>query len=161
MQEQQEVEMIRSSTLRSKTVYLVSCVARKAATTMPAHELYQSDWFRKAKRYVLQRIQPGDRWFILSAEHHLVNPLQIIAPYNSTLLDMPYAKRQIWAQKVLTQLHPELNEGDRIVALAGERYREFLEPALVSIGYAVKVPMRGMGIGKQKAWLVSAVTAPE
>ena len=39
------------------------------------------------------------------------------------------------------------------VFLAGERYREFVAPALSDRGIEVQVPMQGMRIGKQLAWL--------
>jgi hypothetical protein len=46
-----------------------------------------------------------------------------------------------------------LRPRDRVVILAGIAYREFLEPSLRSRGYVVEVPMRGLGIGRQLAWL--------
>jgi hypothetical protein len=36
----------------ASTVYLVSCVKRKRAIPTQAKELYVSDWFVKARRYV-------------------------------------------------------------------------------------------------------------
>ena len=134
-----------------RTIYLISCVKQKALTACPAESLYQSDWFRKAKGWMLRRFVPGDRWFILSAKYHLVTPLQIISPYEQTLLRMPRNLRQVWARKVLLQLKEVLRTGDRIVFLAGDRYREFLEPGLSR--YSVEVPMKGLGIGRQLAWL--------
>ena len=42
-----------------------------------AKDLYTSDWFRKARAYVEHR---GGPWFILSAEHGLVDPETVIGP---------------------------------------------------------------------------------
>jgi hypothetical protein len=69
----------------TKTIYLPSCVAQKAETCRPAEELYISDWFRNARSYVTARMGPRDRWYILSAKHHLVEPRREICPYNETL----------------------------------------------------------------------------
>jgi len=137
-----------------KTVYLISCVAQKAKTRRPAEELYISDWFRKARSYVESRIGPQDRWYILSAKHHLVEPSQRIAPYNETLSDMTKLARLQWSALILTQLRPILNAGDSVVILAGLRYREFLESPLRA-SYPVEIPLKGLGIGQQKAWLLS------
>ena len=69
------------------TIYLVSCVRQKAttATAKPAQDLYLSNWFRKAKAYVEQNLRAQDRWFILSAKHHLVSPETLLLPYEAPL----------------------------------------------------------------------------
>ena len=43
--------------------------------------------------------------------------------------------------------------GGKLVILAGQRYRDGITAALVDSGYAVEVPMEGLGIGQQLAWL--------
>jgi hypothetical protein len=138
-----------------KTVYLISCVAQKAKTRRPAEELYISDWFKKARSYVESRVGPQDCWYILSAKHHLAKPSKVISPYNETLAAMSKPNRLQWGERILTQLRPILNGGDSVVILAGIRYREFLESPLRSSGCTVEVPMKGLGIGQQKAWLLS------
>src|SRR5215475_14033292 len=90
---------------------------------MPARDLYCSDWFVKAKRYVEQE---GYRWFILSAKYGLVQPERVIAPYDVTLLDLSAPKRQEWASDVLGALRPECERNDRVVVLAGQVYRAYL-----------------------------------
>ncbi len=55
-----------------------------------AKDLYVSDLFRKARRYVEAKNCP---WFILSAEYGLVSPEQVIAPYEKTLNHMGVAER--------------------------------------------------------------------
>jgi hypothetical protein len=52
-------------------VYLVSCVSKKRKHECSASDLYISDWFCKARRYVEASGRP---WFILSAEYGLVPP---------------------------------------------------------------------------------------
>jgi hypothetical protein len=136
-----------------KTLYLVSCVKEKATRPAPADELYISTWFQKAREYVLACKAPDDTWYILSAKYHLVEPRTVLQPYDDTLKDMPRAQRSRWAEKVLTQIGQILLAEDRIVFLAGQRYREFLEPALLSSGHRVEAPMRGLGIGQQLQWL--------
>ena len=131
-------------------VALVSCVGSKAASAAPAADLYRSAWFRKARVFA----EAGhDRWWILSALHGVLSPDEIIAPYEKTLNRMRAAARRAWADRVLAQLDQFLPPGTTVVFLAGQRYREHLEPALVRRGHQVEVPMRGLGIGHQLQWL--------
>lgn len=131
-------------------IHLLSCVGQKRSVPAPARLLYTSPWFRKARSYAESA---GHPWFVLSAKHGLVHPDQVISPYDLTLNNMPIADRRQWASKVLTQLGPYLNGVEAVVFLAGQRYREFLEPSLRSRGLVVSIPMEGLGIGKQLSWL--------
>lgn len=110
---------------------------------------------------MLQRLVPGDCRFILSAQHHLVEPRRLLRPYEKTLLKMAKLERRAWAEQVLAQLRLVLRSDDRIVMLAGKRYREFLEPALIQDGHEVSVPMRGLAIGRQLWWLKAALAEEE
>jgi hypothetical protein len=140
-----------------KTVYLVSCVAEKHASELPAEDLYCSDLFQKARAYALRHMSPEDQWYILSAKHGLLDPRMVVGPYNETLNIMRKPERMQWARRVESGLRNILHPGDTVVFLAGNKYREFLEPALLALGYQVLVPMRGMRIGEQLSWLGKAV----
>jgi hypothetical protein len=118
---------------------------------MLAQNLYVSDWFIKASSYATQI---SDQWFILSAKYGLLYPDEEIEPYNETLNNMPVKSRRAWASIVLEDLLQEINEGDQIVFLAGQRYREFLVKPLRSRGFLVEIPMEGLRIGEQLSWLI-------
>jgi hypothetical protein len=132
------------------TVYLVSCVGKKRPSRGPAKDLYLSDWFIKARSYVEAS---GCPWFILSAEHGVVAPDDTLEPYEKTLNTMPVSERRRWAEMVMDQMSEKMPDAKCVVFLAGQRYREFLENHLTSQGVAVEVPMRGLRIGEQLAWL--------
>lgn len=132
------------------TVYLVSCVGKKQAITMHAKDLYVSEWFLRARRYVEAT---GCRWFILSAKYGLVAPDQTLAPYEQTLNTMGIVDRRTWARHVQTQMDEQLPNTERIVVLAGIRYREFLLEYFHRRGIAVEIPLEGLGIGEQLSWL--------
>ncbi len=140
-----------------KTVYLVSCAAEKRTAELPAERLYCSDLFEKARAYALRNMSSEDQWYILSAKYGLLNPGMIVGPYNETLNNMRKSERMQWAQHVERDLRNLLHPGDRVVFLAGQRYREFLEPALFAFGCHILIPMRGMRIGEQLSWLGKAV----
>ncbi|GAB3626954.1 hypothetical protein PTE30175_03556 [Pandoraea terrae] len=138
------------------TVFLVSCVKQKRDGPSPAKLLYTSDWFHKARTYV---DASGTWWFILSAEYRLLEPERHFAPYKKTLNRMSISEllqRRTWANKVINQLDAALPSADRIVMLAGVRYREFLIDYMLTRARTVEVPRQGFGIGQQLRWLKSA-----
>lgn len=65
-----------------RDVFLVSCVAEKRPAPSVARDLYRSPWFLKARGLAERE---GAAWFILSAEHGLVEPDDVVAPYDRTL----------------------------------------------------------------------------
>ena len=133
-----------------RRIYLVSCVSQKTPYPAPAQDLNTSIWFQKARAYVLKS---GSPWFILSAEHGLVHPDDVLTPYDKTLNNMGAAERRAWAEKVQSQMGQSLPDADEVVILAGTRYREHLEDWLHPRFARVQVPMRGLQIGKQLQWL--------
>jgi hypothetical protein len=135
----------------ARTIALVACVAAKAPTPRQAKDLYTSPWFVKAAAYAEKS---ADAWYILSAKYGLVGPHEIIAPYDETLNRMPVTARKSWAAQVLADLKTvAVKPGDRIVMLAGKRYREHFVGPLQAHGCPVEIPMAGLGIGKQLQWL--------
>lgn len=134
----------------ARTIALVACVGRKLDHPAAAKDLYKSDWFKKASSYARSVTKA---WYILSAEYGLVHPDQVIEPYNKTLNEMSSRERRAWAAGVIPEVGKVVNRGDRIVMLAGARYRELLIEPLHELGCSVEVPMKGMLIGKQLQWL--------
>ena len=134
-------------------LYLVSCVARKGASSTRAKDLYVSEWFRRARAYAEATAAP---WFILSAKHGLVSPDELLEPYEVTLNTMGIGERRAWAARVQHQMDQRLPQVERIVVLAGQRYREFLMEYLRRRGPTVEVPLEGLRIGEQLDWFGQA-----
>ena len=107
--------------MTENTLYLVSCVSGKQESPAAARELYTSQWFGLTRRFVENS---GSPWFILSAEHELVDPDHVIAPYERTLNTMGVEVRRDWARRVKDQMEVALPPADRCVMLAGERSEE-------------------------------------
>lgn len=123
---------------------LVACAAAKLDHPASARDLYTSALFRKASAFAEATC---DRWYVLSAKHGLLSPDTVVEPYDVVLGSAPHA----WAERVREQLAIELRGTPRVVlvALAGEKYRTFLRPCQ----WPFEIPMRGLGIGQQLAWL--------
>jgi hypothetical protein len=69
---------------------------------------------------------------------------------------MSKPERQAWAARVKAQMETSLPTADRIVVLAGLRYREFLMDCLRQRAGTVEVPMEGLSIGRQLQYLTDA-----
>lgn len=127
-------------------IALVSCVKAKQTRPAPAGVLYTSRLFRYLRTYALAN---ADQWYILSAEHGVLAPDAVIAPYERTLSRMRSSERRAWAERVQVQLLRVLPNDSDVVVLAGLRYREHLVPFLRARGFAVTIPLEGLPIGKQ------------
>jgi len=131
-----------------RTIVLISCASTKLPYRVKAKDLYTSPLFKLSLRYA-RSLEP-DAIFVLSAKHGLVDLEQELEPYDLTLNEMPGEKGEEWAGLVLDRLRSVADLGsDRVVFLAGERYRKHLLPYVSH----PEDPMRGLGIGKQMKFL--------
>jgi DGQHR domain-containing protein len=117
----------------------------------PARELYASPLFRLASRFCSATC---DRWFVLSARHGLVDPDQVIAPYDVSLSGLNRGDRQAWADLVVEQLWRRglLGSGHRFLLHAGADYADLLAARL-----GAEQPLRGLAIGQRLAWYRQAL----
>ena len=130
-------------------VGLISCVSMKQNREADASELYISPLFKKSKEYAIKRL---DKFYILSAKHGLLKPSDKIHPYDVTLNKMAKEERVKWAEDVFKQLERVVSKKDKIVFLAGEKYREFLEKKIIERGNEAACPLYKMSIGEQLQW---------
>ncbi len=136
------------------TIYLVACCAQKQEGEHEAKDLYLSPWFKLARKYVEQAsASTCAGWYILSAKYGLVLPTQRIASYDTSLLDMKRGPYLDWLFRVQKALSPVAAANCHFVLLAGREYRADLVHWLLYKGATVEVPMQGLGIGEQLAWL--------
>lgn len=130
-------------------IALISCTKKKLAYECHAQDMYSpSALFKKAKLYVNQ--QNYDEWYILSALHGLLEPQQLVIPYNETLNNMAISEIREWSKQVANQIisiHP-----DTIDFYAGDNYRKALIPILEEAGITCNIPLKGLGIGEQLAF---------
>lgn len=131
---------------------LISCVSTKKNVPTEAGKLYISPLFLYTSNYA-QKIL--DRFYILSAKYGLLTPDQIIEPYEETLNNKNLNERVIWSNNVFKQITKEISINDRIVFLAGEKYKEILNDLLIKHGYKTQSPLNRMSIGRQLQWFKS------
>ena len=61
--------------------------------------------------------------------------------------------RCAWVSGVMDDLSPHIDRADSVTYLSDKVYREFLKPKLWLRGLTARIPMQGLGIGLQLAWL--------
>ena len=89
--------------MKNIKIALISCTKLKQFYPCEAQEMYLlSQLFKKASYYIKR--QNYDKWFILSAKYGLLNPNDIIEPYDLTLNNMKSEDIKKWSQKVFNQL---------------------------------------------------------
>ena len=122
---------------------LISCTNAKRDRAAPARELYdESGYFRDMRAYAEARHGP---WFILSAKHGLVEPSEVLEPYDAVGL------ADIQAEEIAESLSDKMIDAVHITA--GKRYTGPLTPALEAYGIDVVEVCRGKQIGERRAWL--------
>jgi hypothetical protein len=82
---------------------LVACSRTEADRPLPPRELYTSPLFRAACSYAECCYGPG-QWFILSAHYGLVDPDQVLAPYNVSLHQLTACQRESWGNRIVVEL---------------------------------------------------------
>ncbi|ULH18227.1 hypothetical protein MF271_22425 (plasmid) [Deinococcus sp. KNUC1210] len=118
---------------------LVGCVKSKRDHPAQAQDLYTSTLFGSSRRFAEHF---GDRWFILSARHGLLEPTAVVTPYDETLNEKRTPDRKAWTADVLRTLTPLLDPDDFLVITAGQAYRRYLTPALLAAGHQVEEPLK-------------------
>lgn len=129
---------------------LVACGKSKMSTSCKAEDLYLGSLFKKSRKWAEMN---ADQWAILSAKHHLLRPGIVTEPYEQTLNNANSMQILEWSNQVIAQIHLQYHGLSRVTILAGSKYRRHLVPWLKSARVHVSVPMQGMGIGQQLAWL--------
>ena len=134
---------------RPNRVGLVGCVKTKLPGPAKARDLYVSTMFEGRRRFVERSCA---RWFVLSAKHGLLDPDEIIEPYDVSLARAPVSERRSWAARTLAELDAVMGPVEDVTfeIHAGAQYRDFgLVQGLRSRGAQVVVPAQRLSQGKQ------------
>lgn len=131
---------------------LLGCVSQKGTQPVPARDLYISPLWRKRRSYAETTGKP---WMILSAEHGLVDPDEVVAPYGRYLESQPRQYREHWSHSTAEAVIGAAREMEAktIELHAGSTYLDYgFISALERAGFSVTRPLLGLRIGEQLAW---------
>jgi len=108
---------------------LVACSHAKAHRPAPARELYVSPLFRAA-RASAECHYGAARWFVLSAQHGLVDPATVLAPYELSLRQLSAREREMWGDRVAGELMDRFHAGTVLWFHADALYRDAIAPVV-------------------------------
>lgn len=135
-------------------VVLVGCSQTKAPVASPARDLFTGPLFRKARA---RAERSGVPWYVLSAKFGLLDPDEVVSPYDVYLGDRPAQYRTAWGRWVVAQLAERRPlDGVVVEVHAGRSYCEPLREALAENGALLEEPLTGLRQGERLAWYGSA-----
>jgi hypothetical protein len=126
-------------------------VKSKKDRPAPAKDLYTSALFRRQRAYAEAA---GVPWFILSAEHGLVQPDEWLAPYERYLPDTTPAYQQAWGRFVAERLELLLGslDGRRVEVHASGDYVRAIRGPLEAKRAELLTPLEGLAQGERLRW---------
>jgi hypothetical protein len=135
----------------ARRVLLVGCVKTKQAAPAPARELFQGPLFSRRRSYAEAS---GAPWFILSAKHALVEPDDVLSPYDVYLPAQSDSYRMAWGRWVVERLLSLTGDFEAVTVEihAGEAYVTPIRDLLTRHGADVFTPLGGLAMGEQLAW---------
>lgn len=137
--------------LKAVEIILVSCVKTKQKRSAKAKDLYISDFFKKQRAYAELRGLP---WYILSSQYGLVDPEEVIEPYERFLPKESISYRRTWGAKVVVDLERIAGplRGKVIEVHANAEYLKSIEPNLAALGAVIVNPLQGYRLGEKSQW---------
>jgi hypothetical protein len=141
----------RQPAASSRDIWLVGCVKSKLDHPAPAKDLYRSTLFQLERSYAEAS---GFPWFILSAKYGLLEPEQVIPPYELALGSTPPGYRQNWGQQVVADLAAKFGPltGKTIEIHASSKYVNAIRDPLQQSGATVTEPLAGLQLGQRLHW---------
>jgi hypothetical protein len=132
-----------------KKICIVGCTAHKRDIPMHAEDLYSSELFYRSRRYAHANY---DAWLILSAEHGLIGPCEVLAPYDRSLTTLSKQDRRALAERVSRQAAILLDGANvEITSICGEEYDDLLDEAGIrfhrATEFALPIGMKLQALG--------------
>lgn len=112
-------------------ISLIACSKSKQDHKCKAGEMYTGNLYTKSKELVEKS---GEKWWILSAKHHLLDPEKEIEPYNEYLGDYSADELHEWSDEVIKEMKEAgIKEDEKIHVYAGEDYYKYLTDTFTNI----------------------------
>ena len=108
---------------------------------VPVDELFRSTGFSRAREHALASDLP---WFVLSAKHGLLDPGDVIAPFDLELADRSTGYRSAWGEWVVAQLAERVQlSGVTVEVHGGVDFAQPLRQPLARRGAAMELALPG------------------
>jgi uncharacterized protein DUF6884 len=132
-------------------VIILGCVSSKRSGPAKAKDLYVSPMFAKRRRYAESTGKP---WFIFSAEHGMIDPEVVIAPYDVAMARLRVDEVRTKGVRAADQLEALAGplRGKRFEIHAGAAYVRSIKDPLAKRGAILLNPLEGLRFGYQLQW---------
>jgi hypothetical protein len=135
----------------SKKIGLVAPPKRRRGGIYRAREQFDlSPLFRRARDFCDREY---GEWHIITVQHGLIAPHQVIGGDDPALHKLSAAERWLWADGIARQLQARLErsaESHTFVLYASQRYAMLLSRAAPFATF--ELPLAGMSLGQQIRW---------
>jgi hypothetical protein len=132
-------------------VVLIGSSGATAPGPVRVADLFQSAGFARAREHAVSSRLP---WFVLSAKHGLLEPDDVVAPYDLALGDSSTVYRSAWGEWVAAQLGERVElAGAAVEVHGGVDFAQPLRQPLARRGAALELPLPG-------AWQEAASDQP-
>jgi hypothetical protein len=122
-------------------VVLIGSSGATAAAPVPVDELFRSPGFARAREHALR---DGLPWFVLSAKHGLLDPGDVVAPFDVELADQSSGYRTAWGEWVAAQLADRVQlSGLTVEVHGGVDFAQPLRQPLARRGAAMELALPG------------------
>jgi hypothetical protein len=120
-------------------VVLVGSSGAVATDVQPAARLFESPGFARARAYAEQS---GCPWFVLSAKHGLLDPDDVVGPFDVLFGDRSIGYRTAWAEWVVAQLADRVRlPGTTVEVHGGVDFAQPLRTPLARRGATLEIPL--------------------
>ena len=130
-----------AAVVRSGRVVLVGSSGATGEESDAAGRLFRSDGFARAREHAVHSRLP---WFVLSAKHGLLDPDDVISPFEVQIDDQSAAYRTAWGEWVVAQLADRVQlDGVTVEVHGGVDFAQPLRQPLTRRGAVLDIPLPG------------------
>jgi hypothetical protein len=134
-------EESRGADVGSGRVVLIGSSGAAADAPGEAGRLFLSDGFARAREHAVHSRLP---WFVLSAKHGLLDPDDVISPFEVQIDDQSATYRTAWGEWVVAQLADRLQlDGVTVEVHGGVDFAQPLRQPLDRRGAVLDIPLPG------------------
>jgi hypothetical protein len=135
-------------------VVLIASSGVTATSPQPAATLFESGGFAAARDHA---VRSGHPWFVLSAKHGLLDPGDVVGPFDVQIGDQASGYRATWGEWVVAQLAARVQLQDAVVEVhGGVDFAQPLRAPLTRRGAVLDIPLPGMWRDSDPAWIAAA-----
>jgi len=123
-------------------VVLVGSSGAVADGVQPASRLFRSSGFARAREHAEAA---GHPWFVLSGKHGLLDPDDVVGPFDVLFGDQSLGYRTAWGEWVVAQLADRVRlTGTTVEVHGGVDFAQPLRTPLARRGAGLEIPLPGM-----------------